>query len=285
MKKNIHPSAIIHPTAEIGEEVEIGPYAVVGPRVRIGNRSRLMPHCHLVTRTAVGDDCQICSSAVVGGDPQDLKFKGEDTDLVIGNHTRIGEFVTINRGTEVGGGKTWIGDNCLIMAYVHVAHDCVIGNGVVLTNSTQLAGHIHIEDQAWVSSSCLIHHFVTIGSLSFVAPNSGVGFDVPPYMLIEGFRDSCRVRTLNLEGLRRRNFPEPTISSLKKAFRIIYRQDGKTMSEIIAELEESSLRDDPCVANLLAHLKASHAGRQNRALERFRNGKTRVQPREAEVLN
>ncbi|MDR1518589.1 MAG: acyl-ACP--UDP-N-acetylglucosamine O-acyltransferase [Planctomycetota bacterium] len=281
MNKRIHASAVIHPTAEIGSDVEIDPFVVVGPKVKIGDRAHLMAHCHIVARTSIGDGCQICSSAVVGGDPQDLKYRGEPTDLVIGGRTRIGEFATVNRGTEGGGGVTQIGDDCLIMAYVHVAHDCIIGNRAVLTNSTQLAGHIHIEDQAWISSSCLIHHFVTIGSMAFVAPNSGVGFDVPPYMLADGFRDDFRIRTLNFEGLRRRNVPDASISALKKAFRIIYRQDGKTIGEIIDELAESELSGDPCVANLLEHIKASHEGKQNRALEKFRSEKTRIQPHPA----
>ena len=282
MKTRIHPSAIVHPSAVIGEDVEIGPCAVVGPNVVIGDRSRLLPHCHIVMRTTIGKECLICTSAVVGGDPQDLKFRGEDTDLVIGDRTRIGEFVTANRGTGVGGGKTMIGNDCMIMAYVHVAHDCIIGNNVVITNSTQLAGHIHIEDQAWVSGACLVHHFVTIGSMSFVAPNSGLGFDVPPYMIVEGFRDNCRVRTLNIEGLTRRQVPEGSISALKKAFRILYRQN-KTQAEAIEELTNSELSKDSYVANLLEHIRASHHGVQNRALERFRTDKTRHIPKSGET--
>ncbi|MDR3077875.1 MAG: acyl-ACP--UDP-N-acetylglucosamine O-acyltransferase [Planctomycetota bacterium] len=273
MNNRIHPTAVIHPSASLGTEVEIGPFVVIGPKVEIGDRTRLLPHVHLVTRTRVGTDCLVCSSAVVGGDPQDLKFKGEDTDVIIGNRTRIGEFATINRGTGVGGGETRIGDDCLIMAYVHVAHDCIIGNQVIITNCTQLAGHIRIEDQAWISSSCQIHHFVTIGSMSFLAPSSGLHFDVPPYMIVEGFRDTCQVRSLNIEGLHRRNVPPESIAALKKAYRIIYRQDNKTRAEALAELAQSEISRDPCVANLLAHVKASYEGKQNRALEKFRNDK------------
>ena len=274
MSNRIHPSAVIHPTAVIGKDVEIGPCAVVGPGVTIGDRARLLPHCHIVTRTTIGTDSLICTSAVLGGDPQDLKFKGEDTDLIIGDRTRIGEFATINRGTGIGGGKTAIGSDCMIMAYVHIAHDCIIGDKVVITNSCQLAGHIHIEDQAWVSGGCMVHHFVTIGSMSFVAPASGIGFDIPPYMIVEGFRTDCRVRTLNLEGLKRRNVPEESINNLKKAFKIIYRQN-KTQAEAIDELAASELSKDEYVLNLLDHLRASHEGIQNRALERFRTDKTR----------
>ncbi len=274
MSNTIHPSAVVHPSAVIGDGAEIGPFVVIGPDVAVGNRTRVLPHCHILTRTTIGADCVLCSSAVIGGDPQDLKFRGEPTDLVIGDRTRIGEFATVNRGTGVGGGKTTVGSDCMIMAYVHIAHDCVIGNGVVITNSTQLAGHIHIEDQAWISGGCMVHHFVTIGSMSFVAPCSGVGFDIPPYMIAEGFRTDCRIRTLNHEGLKRRNVPEDSLSALKKAFKIIYRQN-KTQEEAIAELGASELANDAFVRNLLDHIRASHAGVQNRARERFRTDKTR----------
>ncbi len=274
MSNRIHPSAVIDASAVIGEDVEIGPFAVVGPEVVIGDRCKLLPHSHVVMRTTLGADCQVASSAVIGGDPQDLKFRGEPTDLVVGARTRIGEFVTINRGTGVGGGRTAVGDDCMIMAYVHVAHDCVIGNGVVITNSCQFAGHVHVEDQAWVSGSCLVHHFATIGGMSFVAPASGVGCDVPPYMIVEGFRGECKVRTLNLEGLRRRRVPEESIDALKKAFRIVYRRN-LTIEEAMKELGDSDLAKDSHVANLLAHLRASNEGVQNRALEKFRTDKTR----------
>ncbi len=274
MSKSIHPSAVIDPSAVVGDGVDIGPFVVVGPDVVLGDRVRLLPGCHIVKRTVLGADCVVCTSAVVGGDPQDLKFRGELTDLVVGDRTRIGEFVTINRGTGVGGGKTVVGNDCMIMAYVHIAHDCVIGDGVVITNSTQLAGHIKIEDQAWVSGGCMVHHFVTIGAMSFVAPCSGIGFDIPPYMIAEGFRTDCRIRTLNHEGLKRRNVPDESISALKKAFKIIYRQN-KTQEEAIAELDASPLANDPFVRNLLEHIRASNAGVQNRARERYRIDKTR----------
>lgn len=274
MINRIHPSSVIHPSAVIGRDVEIGPGAVVGPDVVIGDRCKLLPHCHIVTRTTLGEDCQICSSAVVGGDPQDLKFKGEETDLVVGARTRIGEFATVNRGTGIGGGRTEVGHDCMIMAYVHVAHDCVIGNNVVITNSCQLAGHIKIEDQAWISGGCMIHHFVTIGAMSFVAPCSGVGVDLPPYVIAEGFRTEFRVRKLNYEGLKRRNVPDESIASLKKAFKIMYRQN-KTQGEAIAELQESELAKDSYVHNFLRHIVASHNGEQGRARERFRADKTR----------
>ncbi len=274
MKNRIHPSAVIHPSAKIGDGVDIGPFVVVGPEVTVGDGCRLMPHSHIVTRTTLGSACHICTAAVVGGDPQDLKFKGEPTDLVIGERTRVGEFVTINRGTGVGGNRTVVGNDCMIMAYVHIAHDCIIGNHVVITNSSQLAGHIHIEDWAWVSGNVLVHHFVTIGTMSFVAPGSGIGFDVPPYMIVEGFRDTCKVRTLNMEGLKRRSVSEESIGKLRKAFKILYRQKN-TQEEAIRILSESPLSEDTHVRNLLNHIVQANDGVQNRALEKFRTDKSR----------
>ena len=279
MTTHIHPTAVIDPSAELGEDVTVGPFAVIGPKVVIGDRTRLLPHCHIVSTTTIGRDCVINTSAVVGGDPQDRKYKGEKTDLIVGDRNRIGEFATVNRGTATGGGATVIGNDTLIMAYVHVAHDCEIGDGAVITNSTQLAGHVKIEEQAWVSGACLFHHFVTVGAMSFVAPASAVRVDVPPYMLADGFKENTRVRTLNIEGLRRRNVPEASITLLKEAYRAIYR-GKKTMEEAVSELSGQSIADDPYVRNLLDHLAASHAGYQNRALERFRTDKTRLIPRE-----
>lgn len=274
MSNKIHPTAVIHPSAELGEDVDVGPFAVVGPKVRLGDRTRLLPHSHIVARTTLGADCVVCSSAVIGGDPQDLKFRGEDTDLEVGDRTRLGEFVTLNRGTGVGGGLTRVGSDCMIMAYVHIAHDCIIGNGVVITNCAQLAGHIHIEDFAWLSGSCMVHHFVTIGTMSFIAPCSGLGFDAPPYCIVEGFRDNCRVRTLNLEGLKRRQVPKESVAALHKAFKVMYRQD-LTQADAIVALSGSELSGDPYVSNFLEHIKAANAGEQNRALERFRVNNTR----------
>lgn len=274
MRNRIHPSSVVHPSAVIGRDVEIGPFVVVGPDVVVGDRCKLLPHCHIVTRTTLGEECLICTSAVVGGDPQDLKFKGEETDLVIGKRSRIGEFATVNRGTGVGGGRTEIGDDCMIMAYVHIAHDCLIGNNVVITNSCQLAGHICIEDQAWVSGGCMIHHFVTIGAMSFVAPCAGVGIDIPPYVIAEGFRTELKVRKLNYEGLKRRNVADESIMALKRSFKIMYRQN-KTQEEAINEIEASEMAQDPYVQNFLHHIISSYRGEQGRARERFRTDKTR----------
>ncbi|MCX7935388.1 MAG: acyl-ACP--UDP-N-acetylglucosamine O-acyltransferase, partial [Planctomycetota bacterium] len=202
MAAKIHPTAVVSLDAEIGDNVEIGPFSVIGPRVRIGDGTRLRNHVTVVSHTAIGCGCDIYPQAVLGGEPQDLKFRGEESVLVIGDHNIIRECVTINRGTALGGGRTVIGDRNLIMAYVHIAHDCRIGNQCVITNCAQLAGHIVVEDMAIISGMVAVHHFVTIGTLSFVAGLSAVRTDVPPYMIVDG--NPARVRKLNLEGLRRR---------------------------------------------------------------------------------
>lgn len=274
MTSRIHPSAIIHPDAQLGEDVDIGPYVIVGPHTTIGARSVLHPFSRIVCRTSLGVGCVVNSGAIVGGDPQDLKFHGEDTDLVIGDRCKIGEYVTINRGTEAGGSITSIGNDVMIMAYAHIAHDCRIGNNVIITNSVQLAGHIVIEDMAWISGMAAIHHFVTVGTMSFVAPMSGVVQDVPPYTIIEGFRDMAKVRCLNIEGLKRRQTPPESIRALKTAYRLLFRV-GRSRSEAIAEVLRMDIYENPFVKKMVDHLINSQNGYQGRALESLRPDKTR----------
>ncbi len=275
MSCKIHPTAVVDASAELAEGVEIGPYAVVGPLVRIGAGSRLRAGAQVVCRTTIGKNCDIHSGAVVGGDPQDLKFKGENTELVIGDGNSIRECVTINRGTGLGGGKTELGDCNLIMAYVHIAHDCQIGNRCVITNSAQLAGHIKIEDMAIVSGMVAVHHFVTIGTMSFTAGLSAVRADVPPYMIVEG--NPARVRKLNLEGLNRRGCPEASAEALRAVFKKVYRSD-QSRAEAIVEIEAGEYASDPYVQNLIAHYRASENGSQGRALEALRRDKAPCNP-------
>lgn len=279
MAMTIHPSALIHPTAELAEDVEIGPGAIVGPRVRIGARTRLRAQAQIISDTVIGSDCDIYPNAIVGGEPQDLKYKGEQTELLIGDGNIIREFVTINRGTALGGGKTVLGNNNLIMAYVHIAHDCQIGNRVVITNGAQLAGHIHVEDFAIISGMVLIHHFVTVGTMSFCAPYSGHRVDVPPYVIADGI--PARVRKLNLEGLRRHKVPAESIQALKLAFKAVYRSE-LPRHEALAKIEASPYASDPYVRNLVAHFRASEAGYQGRALEAFRKDRRMLEEAEEE---
>jgi len=267
MATAIHPTAIVDRSAELGEGVRVDPYAIIGPRVTVGANTRIRSHAHVVCRTALGRGCDIHPGAVVGGDPQDLKYQGEDSELIIGDRNIIRECVTINRGTGLGGGKTVLGNHNLVMAYAHIAHDCILGNHVIITNCAQLAGHIRVEDQVIVSGMVAIHHFVTVGRLSFLAPFSAVRTDVPPYMIVDGA--PARVRKLNLEGLKRRNIPPASVDALKAVFRMVYRSD-MSRAEAILKIEEMPLAQDPVVRVLIAHYRASEAGSQGRALEAFR---------------
>jgi UDP-N-acetylglucosamine acyltransferase len=267
MATEIHPTAVVDPTAELDADVAVGPYAVVGPHVRIGGGTRLRAHAQVAGRAVLGRDCDIHPGAVVGGDPQDLKYKGEDSTVVLGDGNIVRECVTINRGTALGGGKTVLGDHNLVMAYAHIAHDCILGNRCIITNGTQLAGHIKVEDMAILSGMVAVHHFVTIGTLSFIAGLSAVRKDVPPYMIMEG--NPARVRKLNLEGLKRRGMSTETTRALKEAFRILYRSE-KSRLDAVAEIESLPIAEDYAVENLIQHYHASENGFQGRALEAFR---------------
>jgi UDP-N-acetylglucosamine acyltransferase len=263
----IHPTAIVDASARLGDGAVIDAYAIVGPDVTIGARTRVRAHAHIECRTVLGDDCDIHPGAVLGADPQDLKYKGEATDLVVGDRNVIRECVTINRGTGLGGGHTVIGCDNMIMAYVHVAHDCRIGNGCLITNASQLSGHVAVEDMAIISGLVAIHHFVTIGSMAFVAGHATVRADVPPYMIVDG--NPARVRRLNAEGMRRRGIPAASMEALERVHRLVYQEMNwaEGLERIAADPE---LASDPYVANLVAHHKASQAGQQGRALEAHR---------------
>ncbi|MBN1807621.1 MAG: acyl-ACP--UDP-N-acetylglucosamine O-acyltransferase [Planctomycetes bacterium] len=234
----IHPSAVVDPGARLAPGVEIGPFSYVGPKVSLGENTVLMNHATVIGNTSVGADCRIFQGAVVGGFPQDLKYHGEDTLLEIGDNNIIREFVTINKGTIGGGGVTRIGSRNLIMAYVHIAHDCLLGDDIILANVTTLAGHIVIEDKARISGLAALHHYVTVGTLAFIGGASKITQDVPPYCLVDG--NPSRVRGLNIEGLKRSGVNRSTINGLKEAFRVLYRSD-MNRSQAIDELKEDPL--------------------------------------------
>lgn len=234
MASKIHHTATIHPDAQVGRNVEIGPGCVVEADVYIGDYTRLEPYSQIKRYTRLGNECHVHSFAVVGGEPQDLKFQGEESWLEIGDKTTIREFATIHRGTEGGGGTTRIGAGCLLMSYVHVAHDCQLGNGVILSNSVNLAGHIEIRDRAVVGGMTGVHQFTRIGEFAFVGAMSGVAQDIPPYTLATGNR--AKLRGLNLIGLRRAGFSHDAISALKKTYMMLFRS-GKERREALAEAE------------------------------------------------
>ena len=253
----IHPTAIIDPTATVDDSCEIGPYAVIGADVTIGRRTRVGPHAVVNGPTVIGEDNHIFQFASIGEDPQDLKFDGLDSRLEIGNKNRIREFVTINRGTKGGGGVTSIGDDNLVMAYVHIAHDCIVGNNTVFANSASLAGHVTVGDFAILGGFSLVHQFSRIGAHSFSGMGSVINKDVPPYLLVSGHY--AESKGINKQGLKRRGFDDKEIAALQKTFLRVVRRRGVKGEEAYTEVEQ--LADEfPHVKNLLSFIRAEGRG-------------------------
>ena len=253
----IHPTAIVDRTVEIGEGVEIGPYTVVEGGVSVGEETRVGPHVVIREGTQIGKRCHIFQFASIGEAPQAFAYRGEKTSLLIGDQNVIREFVTLHRGTPHGGGRTVIGHNNFIMAYSHVAHDCQIGNGVVMSNGATLAGHIMIEDHAIIGGLSAIHQFCRIGTHALISGLTGVAQDVPPYMLASGSR--AKLFGLNTVGLKRFKFPEATIKALKKAYRLIFRS-GLTLEKALKQLGEDEISQLPEVQHLLQFIQKSKRG-------------------------
>ena len=249
----IHPTAVINKNARIHPTVEIKPYAVIGSQVSIGANTVVGSHAVIDGLTTIGRDNHIFPGAAIGLEPQDLKYKGANSEVIIGDRNRIREYVTINRATDEGE-ATAIGDDNLFMAYSHVGHNCIIGNEVVIANSVAIAGHVQIESMAIVSGVLGIHQFVHIGSMAMVGGMSRISRDVPPYMMVEG--NPARVRALNLVGLKRRGFSNEEIGQLKKAFRTIYLQQ-LPLNEAIDQLD--SLVDNKHVRYLQKFMQSSLA--------------------------
>jgi len=232
MATQIHPQAIVEPGAKLGEDVQIGPFAYVGAEVSIGDRTVIGQGARIEGETTIGQDCEIFSHAVVGSIPQDLKFHGEKVQLIIGDRNKIREFTLINPGTEGGGGVTRIGDDNLFMGYVHVAHDCLIGNRCIFANAATLAGHVEIGDGVVVGGLTPIHQFVKVGDLAMIAGASALNQDVPPYCLAEGNR--AVLRGLNLTGLRRA-LPREAIDPVRSAYKELFER-GKPLKETAQRL-------------------------------------------------
>jgi len=219
----IHPTAIVSPDVKLEEGVQIGPYCVIGSDVTIGKNTVIGPHTVIDDYTRIGEDCRIFQFCSIGAPPQDLKFGGEKTRVVIGNFNTIREFVTIHRATSADIGVTSIGDHNLLMAYVHVAHNCKLGNRIVMANVATLAGHVHVEDYAIIGGLTAVHQFTSIGAHCIIGGASGVVKDIPPYTMASG--NHTKLFGLNLVGLKRRDFSEKTIKALKDAYRIIFRSN------------------------------------------------------------
>ncbi len=234
MASQIHPSAFVASGAQIGEDVIIGPCAVVEEDVVIGDRCQIDAFASVKRFTRMGTDNHIHSYALVGGEPQDLKYAGEESWLQLGNGNNVREFATLHRGTEGGGGLTTIGDGNLFMAYTHVAHDCQLGDEIVMSNGATLAGHVTVHDRAILAGLSAVHQFVRIGAYAFVGGMSGISQDLPPYMLAVGNR--AGVHGPNLVGLRRLQASRELIAALKSAFRLVWHSDTPR-KEALEQLE------------------------------------------------
>ncbi len=256
----------IDPRAEIADEVEIGPFCVIGPHVRIGRGTRLMSHVTLFGDVTIGERNRIYPNTVIGAEPQDLTYRGTRTRVTIGDDNIIREGVTINRATEKEDGETRIGNANFLMANCHIAHDCKIGNHVIIANGTLLGGHVHVDDHASLSGGVGVHHYTSIGRFSFVSGLSRILHDVPPFMLVDGV--PARPRCINVVALRRHNFSPESIESLAEAHRLLYR--AKVGSVNAREILRSNYRLTPEVEHLLAFVDNQQQGKHGRARERRR---------------
>lgn len=238
---SVHPSAVIHAGAKLGEGVEVGPFCVIGDEVEIGTGTRIDSHVVIHGPTRIGRDNRIHSFAAIGGEPQDKKFRGERCELVIGDRNLIREFVTINRGTADDQGITSIGDDNWIMAYVHIAHDCRIGNQNTFANAASMAGHVHIGNQVILGGFSLIHQFCKVGDHAFTAMGASVNRDVPPYVMVAG--EYAQPRGINAEGLKRRGFSAERIAAIKRGYRTLY-MAGLPLAEARAKIAEEAGESD-----------------------------------------
>jgi UDP-N-acetylglucosamine acyltransferase len=230
----IHPTAIIDPSAEVSDGAKIGPYAVIGPEVSIGRGTDIGPHVVIKGPTRIGEDNKIYQFASIGEDPQDLKYDGERTELIIGDRNRIREYATINRGTEGGGAVTRVGNDNLFMAYIHIAHDCRVGSHTVFANGASLAGHVTVGDYAILAGFACVHQFCEVGEHAFLGLNAVANRDVVPFTLAVG--SYAEAKGINKTGLRRRGFDDLTIAALHRAYMTLLRQHGKR-DQAIAALE------------------------------------------------
>ena len=266
MARSISDKAQVDPRAELDDDVEVGPFCVVGPEVRIGRGTRLLNHVTVTGRVTIGEENRIYPGVVIGAEPQDVSYRGSPTEVLVGDHNVIREAVTINRATEKEDGVTVVGSHCFLMACCHVAHDCRIGDSVLMANATLLGGHVRIHDHATMSGGIGVHHFTTIGAYSFISGLSRVLHDVPPYMLVEG--SPARPRCVNLVALKRNGFGPDEIRALHEAYRLLYR--AKVGLDHAREILRAHGQLLPPVNHLLSFLQDQQEGRHGRARERRR---------------
>jgi UDP-N-acetylglucosamine acyltransferase len=250
-----HPTAVIAPGAQLGADVEIGPYCVIGPHVRIGAGTKLFSHVNVDGHTSIGAGCAIWPFASIGTQTQDLKFKGGAPRVEIGDRTTLREYVTVNAATN-DGDATRVGSDCHIMAYAHVAHDCIVGDRVIIANAGTLAGHVIVEDQAIIGGLCGVHQFARLGRLCIIGGCSKVVMDIPPFMMADG--NPLKVHTINAVGLKRAGVSDATQALLKKAYRILYRKK-LPVAKALEEMEQT-LEQAPEIRDLIAFVRASDRG-------------------------
>lgn len=270
MARNISPHAIVDPAAEIADDVTIGPFCLIGPNVKIGAGTRIANNVSMHGFVTIGQRNELFPNVVVGAEPQDLSYDGSPTQVVIGHQNQFREGVTVNRATTKEDGFTRIGDRNYFMANSHVAHDCVVGDHVILANGVLLGGHTHVHNRAIISGNVGVHHYVTVGAYAFVGGLSRIVHDVPPYMLVDG--NPSVVRCVNIVGLKRQGFTTEEIASLGEAHRLIYR--ARMGLWHAREILEGHNHLNPHVQGLIDFLELQHKGKHGRGREGVRKGPT-----------
>lgn len=260
----IHPTAVVDPAAELAEDVEIGAYAVVDGPVRIGRGTRLMPHAVVLGHTTMGAENVVFPGAVIGAEPQDLKYEGSPTTLEIGDGNRFREHVTVHPGTVQGCSLTRIGSRGLFMVGCHVAHDCIVEDSVILANHVLLAGHAEVKDHAILNGASACHHFTTIGRFAYVGGLSRLTHDVHPFTIVEGH--PARTRAANVVGLQRAGVSEDSVRNVRRAVYALFLSGKENTGDAILRLQ-GEMPEDALVAELIGSVQASEAGRHGRAAE------------------
>lgn len=255
---DIHPLAVVHPNAKIGKNVKIGPFVTIDEHVTIGDGTIIKPNVYITGWTTIGKDCVIFAGCSIGEEPQDLKYAGEESYVEIGDRTKIHEYCTIHRGTKCGGLVTKIGDDVLLMAYVHVAHDCKIGNRVIMANDAMLAGHVVVEDKAIIGGKVGVHQFVRIGQLAMVGGMARIVEDIVPFTIVEGVPDA-HTRGLNNIGIQRDGIAIDVRKDIKKAYKILFRSNLKLV-DAIATIEQSCNSSSEEIKGLLSFLRKVSRG-------------------------
>ena len=253
---NIHPTVIVSQEAHLEEGVKIGPYSIIEADVHIGRNTMIEPHVIIRARTDIGEECRIFQFCSIGEVPQDLKYKGEETRVIIGHHNTIREYVTIHQATSADIGITVIGDHNLLMAYSHVAHNCKLGNHIVMANAANLAGHVHVEDFAIIGGLTGIHQFTRIGAHCIIGGASAVTKDIPPFVMASG--NFAKLYGLNMIGLKRRGFKEEAISALKETYKIIFR--SSLLLSVAVEKVKQEMSDFPEVRQFIEFIEHSERG-------------------------